>query len=271
MPNFVWRTTATDGTFQAGQSNLFEFDSTKTTLQEKQVNKLLMPNLTQLSDYAVISTDVNEPDGFMPYIQNSSGSWVRIGSGNSFLVDSTKDCWIVIVPDSSLVTKVYLCKNASEKEQIPNYAEIPSIEYRIVSDITNANYTGWRNWHSTDPSLSFSGVILAPLRIPVTGGDNNYMRFIVAVKDGGKIRLTDSFLSYNGGASDVDQGSLPIVAQFLRKGIQVIYDLDERVTILETQMADVQNKLAALTSKVANLEEKVTGVLTATSKFYVSR
>lgn len=227
-----------------------------------------MPNLTQRSDYAVISTDVNDSDGFMPYIQNSSGSWVKIDSSNKFLVDSTKDCWIVIVPDSNLATKVFLCKNASEKDQIPNYAEIPTIEYRIASDITKANYTGWREWHSTTSGLSFSQVVLAPIRIPVTG---DTVRFIVAIVDGEKIRLTDSFMPSNGAASDVDQGSLPVVAQYLRKGIQVIYDLDERVTILETQMADVQSKLTSITADVANLTEKVTGVLTATSKFYVSR
>lgn len=268
MPNLIWRTTATDGIFQAGQANLFEFDSTKTELQERQVNEILMPNLTQRSDYVVISSDASDPDGFIPYIQDSTGSWVRIGSDNPFLVDSTKDCWIVIVPDSSLITKVYLCKNASEKDQIPNYTEVPSIEYRIASDITKANYSGWRNWHHTSSGLSGSGIPLAPIRLPVT---ETYCRFIIAVVDGEKIKLSDTFFSYDGAASDVDQGSLPVVAQYLRKGNQIIYDLDERVTILETQMADIQDKLTSLTSEVNDLNAKVTGILTATSKFFVSR
>lgn len=264
MPQLLWRITATDGTFETGQTNLFDFTTTDLTAKEKQVTQFLLPNITQLSKYAAITSDVSSSAGTRPYfLANDGTTWMQEDAYNFFLVDSTADCYMVIIPNSSSITRVYLCKTAAERELIPDYATKPTIEYRIVSPITPSNYDSWRKWSSTKAGNSETGIILAPVRMPV---NNDYGVFLKAKPstDKTKIRLNTVNFWYNEASSDVDQGALPVVSQFLRKDNQIIYNLDERVTILETQVANLQ-------AVVTNLEERLTSAFSATSKFFVSR
>lgn len=271
MPNFVWRTTATDGTFQTGQTNLFEFDTGNVNPQVRQVCEILCPNVTQLGTYATVANNSYNSNGTIPYYRTDNGAWIQQEySSNKFLkVDSTKDCWVVITPNpNSYITKVYICKDAAEKALIPDYTNIPAIEYRIVSAITPTNYNNWRKWNDTRPGTTNDGIMLCPVYITLS--DNSVVWIEAKVKEG-KIYFWSYSCEYGKATSDVDQGSLPVVSPFLKKGNVIVYDLDERVTILETKVAELERFVKVNTDDIDAIKRKIVDIGAAGSLYFVAR
>lgn len=269
MPKLLWRVTATDGTFQAGQTNLFDFKTDDLTLKERQVNEILLPNATQLSRYAVVSSNTYDSNHEYLYYMSGGGTWTSTDMG--ITVADTKDYWLVIVPDSGYTTKLYVCKTADEKALIPNYTNIPTIEFKIVSSITSDNYANWRIWRSVTPGNTTSGIILAPYRIYSAGNVKALYLYIYKPSDS-EIRLKVlGFPSSVEFESDADQGVVPVVSQILNPGNQIVYDLEERVTILETKVNELDYSVQTLNKAVKDIETRIVDVGAASSLYFVSR
>lgn len=270
MPKLLWRVTATDGTFQAGQTNLFDFKTDDLTLKERQVNEILLPNATQLSRYAVVSSNTHKSDDNYLYYMSNSGTWTSTSDGVT--IADTKDYWLVIVPDSTNhITRLYVCATADQKSLIPNYANIPTIEYKIVSSITKDNFANWRTWRSVTPGYVTNGIILAPYRIYSAGNLKALYLYLVKPNDS-TIRIQISgFPDSIDIESDVDQGTLPVVSQILNTGNQIVYDLEERVTILETKVNEIDSSIKALNKIVKDIETRIVDIGSASSLYFVSR
>lgn len=269
MAKLQWRPLQTGGNFVQGNSAVFNFTD-NLDLQDNHTVKIAVPNLTSLSQQIALSYADGVSFNRRVWFKDTNGNWVQEYSTTRYEVSDIKGTIIVIVPkheSSGDHYSVYLCKDEAEKLTIPNYGAIPAIETRVVSSVTAANFDSWRRGVNSAESLI--PLVVSRVYTPYNDQTKTYADTIAAIKSGDKIRITDSGINntYN---FDPDL-PLVVVGQTTTTGSTIIYDLDERVTLLETQMAEVNTSITELSSKVSELQEKVTGVLSATSKFYVSR
>lgn len=267
MAKFQWNPLQTGGNFIQGNSAVFDFTD-NLDLQDNHTVKVMAPNLTSLSRQVALSYTEEAGYGInkKPWFKGTNGDWVQENDSNVYELADVKGTIIVVVPrleNGKNYFSVYLCKDEAEKLTIPNYGVIPAIETRVASSITTANFDSWRRGQGN--------IHLVVTRVPIPFNDETktYADTVAAVKSGDKIRITSSAIN---SLQDFDADlPLAVVGQTVTTGSTIIYDLDERVTILETEMADIGTEMQKLSSEISNLRGKVNDVLTATSKFYVSR
>lgn len=270
MAKFSYVTKQTDSTFTQGNTNAFVFtDSTQ--LSDNQIVKVQAPNLTSVSTWITLAYLDSTASHFnrRPMFRSTSGTWMRETSNDHYDVADLKGTIIVFTPrreNGRNFFEVYLCKDEAEKLQIPNYGTIPVIETRVVSSVTKTNFGLYRSYNDGFGSK----IPLALSHIYVDDSLRGAAYVVAATLEGDNIRVLSTTAINSTNELDSNK-ELVVVGQTTSIGSTVIYDLDERVTILESKVSDLQDEIQELSTTVAGISSTVTESLSGMSKFYVSR
>lgn len=267
MPQLTWNVTGTDGLFKTGVQNLFVFNPDDTNPQPGHVNEYLVPNLNSVTRYPVVSAS---PDSiFKPYVKvDTTGEW---STDPSFSVDSLEGVWVVIVPDQTDTIRCYFCKDLSEKLTIPNYDDVASIEFKIVSDINTSNFNNetslWKTWLVSGTQ----DLVFAPVKITNSG---TQMHFVTGSYNQqiGKVQLRLTSLSKQQISSDADDTRpLPTISVNTKNGNQITLTLEERVIALEADMATVKQEITSIKKDIADIKTRIVDAGLTGFLHYVSR
>lgn len=272
MANFQWKPLQTGGEFIQGNPNTFNFTDSQ-VFEDNHVVKIQAPNLTSKSQYVTLSYTTATAGTFnkRPLFKSADGNWIRESANDKFLRDDLKGVIIVFVPRQENGKKffnTYLCINEAEKLTIPNYGVVPAIETRVVSSITATNFESWRHVTSSMGTKRIP-LAISYVEIPVTDQTKRYAYSINAIVSGSKVQLTDDGVNY----SDTSNSDLPlpVIGQTHATGDNIVYDIDERLTILEDVVANQTQTITQMSKSIEDLNTKIVDAGVAGSLYFVSR
>lgn len=272
MSQIKWVPLQIGGQFIKGNSNVFTF-SDATDFQDDYVAKIQAPNLTTKSQYVTLAYTSATAGSFnkKPFFRSSvDGTWIQESSSNKFTITDTQGLTIVMAPKTVNGVNcftTYLCKDDAEKLLIPEYGMIPVIETRVASSITTTNFASWRR--QTSSTTDCIVLTVNYINTPVNDESKTYFDAVIAMVEGDKIRITTSTI--NSLFSSNSDLTLPVIGQTYKTGSTIIYDLDERLTILEGMVADQGQIITQLQADVQAISIKIVDIGTAGSLYFVSR
>lgn len=210
---------------------------------------------------------------------DSTSAWITLNMNNDNVLTTSKGLKIVTMMTGNKNFSLYVCRNNTDYNLIPNISVNKRVETYISDDITKDNFHRYRQWNHYGSVYSNPFIPIAIFGIYQSSQTNRDMLIFgveLVTKEGGPVLCYHLSYTTPGYQSDpeTDDGLLPVIQTYYYDSSEAptpIQDLNDRVTSLENKMNKLTDQMQDLTNLVLSISERTNKVLSQVSTVFVSR